>query len=174
MSPINLPYQINLSQAQQPQQKNNSTKQLFPHRLSSGSACDTCRRRKTKCDGGSPCAYCANNNMQCIHRPSKRKRAAILIAKNNPLKKDSPTSSSASYSSNSSSGSPVATLNSTASSTNSLPLLLPSEYKLEASDYRQSFSNPLKTTLTHTERSFGMPSMMGKEFFLSWFFDAEY
>ncbi|KAI9490591.1 hypothetical protein BDB00DRAFT_768524 [Zychaea mexicana] len=34
-------------------------------RLSSGSACETCRRRKTKCDGGNPCAYCVNAGFEC-------------------------------------------------------------------------------------------------------------
>ncbi|KAI9299722.1 hypothetical protein BJ944DRAFT_171969 [Cunninghamella echinulata] len=46
-----------------------------PRRLSSGSACETCRRRKTKCDGGQPCAFCSSNNIECIHRPSRRKRS---------------------------------------------------------------------------------------------------
>lgn len=44
-----------------------------PRRLSSGSACETCRRRKTKCDGGQPCAYCASNRIECLHRPSKKR-----------------------------------------------------------------------------------------------------
>lgn len=47
--------------------------QHVPRRLSSGSACETCRRRKTKCDGGQPCAYCATNRIQCIHRPTKKR-----------------------------------------------------------------------------------------------------
>lgn len=42
-------------------------------RLTSGFACETCRRRKTKCDGGQPCAYCATNRIECVHRASKRR-----------------------------------------------------------------------------------------------------
>lgn len=44
-------------------------------RLSSGSACEACRRRKTKCDGGQPCAYCASNGIECVHRNTRRKTA---------------------------------------------------------------------------------------------------
>ncbi|KAI8342138.1 hypothetical protein BC941DRAFT_467037 [Chlamydoabsidia padenii] len=54
--------------------KSTGTMQHVPRRLSSGSACETCRRRKTKCDGGQPCAFCASNRIECIHRPSRRKR----------------------------------------------------------------------------------------------------
>lgn len=41
-------------------------------RLSSGSACETCRRRKTKCDGGSPCNFCATNNIECVNHSERR------------------------------------------------------------------------------------------------------
>jgi hypothetical protein len=41
-------------------------------RLSSGSACETCRRRKTKCDGGSPCSFCATNNIDCVNHSERR------------------------------------------------------------------------------------------------------
>ncbi|KAI9260534.1 hypothetical protein BDA99DRAFT_538141 [Phascolomyces articulosus] len=44
-------------------------------RLSSGSACETCRRRKTKCDGGNPCAYCVNAGFECNNNSERRKRA---------------------------------------------------------------------------------------------------
>lgn len=47
-------------------------------RLSSGSACETCRRRKTKCDGGQPCAYCATNGIECLHRASKKRSGQHL------------------------------------------------------------------------------------------------
>ena len=57
-----------------PQQNSNAV----PRRLSSGSACETCRRRKTKCDGGQPCAYCATNRIPCIHRASKKRSAHHL------------------------------------------------------------------------------------------------
>ncbi|KAI8139079.1 hypothetical protein BJV82DRAFT_672948 [Fennellomyces sp. T-0311] len=43
-------------------------------RLSSGSACETCRRRKTKCDGGNPCAYCVNAGFECNNNADRRKR----------------------------------------------------------------------------------------------------
>ncbi|KAG0170008.1 hypothetical protein DFQ28_002603 [Apophysomyces sp. BC1034] len=46
-------------------------------RLSSGSACETCRRRKTKCDGGQPCAFCAANRIECVHRAPRRKRSPV-------------------------------------------------------------------------------------------------
>ncbi|KAI8067797.1 hypothetical protein BC940DRAFT_333366 [Gongronella butleri] len=55
--------------------KSTGTMQHVPRRLSSGSACETCRRRKTKCDGGQPCVFCATNGVDCVHRPSRRKRA---------------------------------------------------------------------------------------------------
>ncbi|KAG1099483.1 hypothetical protein G6F42_017815 [Rhizopus arrhizus] len=41
-------------------------------RLSSGSACETCRRRKTKCDGASPCNFCATNNIDCVNNSERR------------------------------------------------------------------------------------------------------
>lgn len=44
-------------------------------RLSSGSACETCRRRKTKCDGGNPCAFCASAGIECINNSERRKRS---------------------------------------------------------------------------------------------------
>ncbi|KAG2192528.1 hypothetical protein INT47_006004 [Mucor saturninus] len=43
-------------------------------RLSSGSACETCRRRKTKCDGGNPCNFCATNNIECVNHSEKRQQ----------------------------------------------------------------------------------------------------
>lgn len=43
-------------------------------RLSSGSACETCRRRKTKCDGATPCAYCASAGIPCVNNSERRKR----------------------------------------------------------------------------------------------------
>ncbi|KAI9244131.1 hypothetical protein BDA99DRAFT_529494 [Phascolomyces articulosus] len=57
-------------------QQNNT--HAVPRRLSSGSACETCRRRKTKCDGGQPCAYCATNRIPCLHRASKKRSAHHL------------------------------------------------------------------------------------------------
>ncbi|KAL0082092.1 hypothetical protein F4703DRAFT_1863396 [Phycomyces blakesleeanus] len=50
-------------------------------RLSSGSACDTCRKRKTRCDGNQPCAFCVCNDKACTHTPnSRRKRAPSVTA----------------------------------------------------------------------------------------------
>ncbi|KAI8333145.1 hypothetical protein BC941DRAFT_435213 [Chlamydoabsidia padenii] len=46
-------------------------------RLSSGSACETCRRRKTKCDGSNPCAFCAANHLKCVNNTERRKRTSI-------------------------------------------------------------------------------------------------
>ncbi|KAI8365338.1 uncharacterized protein BYT42DRAFT_627285 [Radiomyces spectabilis] len=52
-------------------------------RLSSGSACETCRRRKTKCDGGQPCAFCISKGIECVHRaPSRRKRSPAFASAN--------------------------------------------------------------------------------------------
>lgn len=39
------------------------------------SACDFCRRRKTKCSGGNPCAYCQTHNLTCSYTYVKKKRA---------------------------------------------------------------------------------------------------
>ncbi|KAI7869584.1 hypothetical protein BDF14DRAFT_1722706 [Spinellus fusiger] len=47
-------------------------------RLSSGSACETCRRRKTKCDGSTPCAFCASNGLECVNNSERRKRAMVV------------------------------------------------------------------------------------------------
>jgi hypothetical protein len=52
-----------------------------PRRLGSGSACERCRSRKTKCDGGRPCAFCASHGVPCIHRPTNRKRKPYSSAK---------------------------------------------------------------------------------------------
>ncbi|KAF7730676.1 hypothetical protein EC973_001625 [Apophysomyces ossiformis] len=49
-------------------------------RLSSGSACETCRRRKTKCDGGSPCSFCASNGIECVNNSERRKRSIAAAA----------------------------------------------------------------------------------------------
>src|SRR4051794_20595944 len=44
-------------------------------RLSSGSACETCRRRKTKCDGGQPCNFCHQNGIECVNNSERRRRS---------------------------------------------------------------------------------------------------
>ncbi|KAI8997902.1 hypothetical protein BDB01DRAFT_772860 [Pilobolus umbonatus] len=46
-------------------------------RLSSGSACETCRRRKTKCDGGNPCSFCINNQIECVNNAERRYQKKI-------------------------------------------------------------------------------------------------
>ncbi|KAI8085896.1 uncharacterized protein B0P05DRAFT_534155 [Gilbertella persicaria] len=54
-----------------------------PRRLGSGSACERCRSRKTKCDGGQPCSFCSSHSVQCFHRPmSSRKRGKALAKEN--------------------------------------------------------------------------------------------
>lgn len=64
-----------------------------PRRLSSGSACEVCRRRKTKCDGGNPCAFCSANRIECVHRATRRKKSSLAISQtNNDLCKASSSS----------------------------------------------------------------------------------
>lgn len=53
--------------------------QQYARRLSSGSACETCRRRKTKCDGGQPCAFCSSNGIQCSHRLKLKKKIFTVM-----------------------------------------------------------------------------------------------
>ncbi|CAO3630468.1 unnamed protein product [Mucor hiemalis] len=52
----------------------NQSKTHYSRRLTSGLACETCRRRKTKCDGGAPCSFCSTNNIKCVHRASTKKK----------------------------------------------------------------------------------------------------
>ncbi|CAG8699030.1 15898_t:CDS:1, partial [Cetraspora pellucida] len=37
-------------------------------------ACENCRFRHKKCSGGHVCAYCFENNLQCIYNTNRRKR----------------------------------------------------------------------------------------------------
>ncbi|KAI7890535.1 uncharacterized protein EV154DRAFT_564291 [Mucor mucedo] len=53
--------------------------QQYARRLSSGSACETCRRRKTKCDGGQPCAFCSSNGIKCSHRLKPKKKMFTVM-----------------------------------------------------------------------------------------------
>ncbi|KAI9019475.1 hypothetical protein CLU79DRAFT_757316 [Phycomyces nitens] len=53
---------------------------LANRRLSSGSACDTCRKRKTKCDGNQPCAFCVCNDKACTHTPNVRRKRAPSVS----------------------------------------------------------------------------------------------
>lgn len=63
-----------LPKSKRPNMKSYTSVIHHPRRLGSGSACERCRSRKTKCDGGRPCAFCASHGVPCIHRPSNRKR----------------------------------------------------------------------------------------------------
>ncbi|KAG0168761.1 hypothetical protein DFQ30_004363 [Apophysomyces sp. BC1015] len=54
-------------------------------RLSSGSACETCRRRKTKCDGSNPCAFCATNGIECVNNSERRKRSMLPSGDNEAM-----------------------------------------------------------------------------------------
>ncbi|PSN61594.1 hypothetical protein BS50DRAFT_561642 [Corynespora cassiicola Philippines] len=42
--------------------------------LSSNTVCDTCRRRKVKCDRNDPCGNCQDSNIKCIRTPSSLRR----------------------------------------------------------------------------------------------------
>lgn len=73
-------------------------------RLSSGSACETCRRRKTKCDGCSPCNFCASSGIECINNSERRKRSVIASTMPSSLSNSTlPTLSSTTNTSTSSS-----------------------------------------------------------------------
>ncbi|KAL1924733.1 uncharacterized protein VTP21DRAFT_4387 [Calcarisporiella thermophila] len=70
-------------------------------RLYSGSACETCRRRKTKCDGNQPCGFCAMNDYECINNSTRRGRrganppsvpATSTAMSSSPIPKMSPLS----------------------------------------------------------------------------------
>ncbi|KAI7872122.1 hypothetical protein BDF14DRAFT_1877929 [Spinellus fusiger] len=52
----------------------NTTSVNRSQRLSSGSACDTCRKRKTKCDGNQPCVFCVSNSILCTHRANVKRK----------------------------------------------------------------------------------------------------
>ncbi|KAI8071520.1 hypothetical protein BC940DRAFT_293063 [Gongronella butleri] len=67
-------------------------------RLSSGSACEACRRRKTKCDGGAPCSYCAANQVECVNNAERRKRSMQMTINLHP---SSPLATNTSFSSTS-------------------------------------------------------------------------
>jgi Fungal Zn(2)-Cys(6) binuclear cluster domain len=36
--------------------------------------CDQCRRRKQRCEGGSPCSSCQHNRLHCNYTPTTKKR----------------------------------------------------------------------------------------------------
>ncbi|KLO87982.1 uncharacterized protein LW93_5148 [Fusarium fujikuroi] len=37
-------------------------------------ACETCRRRKRKCDGNSPCSSCVKNNIECVYVLERKRK----------------------------------------------------------------------------------------------------
>ncbi|KAF5530045.1 Nudix hydrolase [Fusarium mexicanum] len=52
-------------------------------RLRVAKACETCRRRKRKCDGNYPCSSCFKNNIECIYvleRPKRKQRDSELVS----------------------------------------------------------------------------------------------
>mmetsp|Transcript_29751 Transcript_29751/g.41476 ORF Transcript_29751/g.41476 Transcript_29751/m.41476 type:complete len:100 (+) Transcript_29751:607-906(+) len=42
-------------------------------------ACDYCHSRKTKCDGGIPCALCTKAGKQCVYAEAKARRVQVLL-----------------------------------------------------------------------------------------------
>lgn len=86
-------------------------------RLSSGSACETCRRRKTKCDGNSPCSFCASNGIECINNSERRKRSVVASSLSSPSNLPITSSSLATSSSPSSSSSLASATSTTSTST---------------------------------------------------------
>lgn len=152
--------------------KSTGTMHHVPRRLSSGSACETCRRRKTKCDGGQPCAFCSSNNIECIHRPSRRKRSmpkytTTTITNNINFNSSSSSASSTSLPSSSSS-SPSSSKISLDSSTRYYrhpwsvsppPLPNRSFTTTESPTLMKQISCP---SLFVNSKKMEMPSMMGK------------
>ncbi|KAK6205466.1 uncharacterized protein RJT21DRAFT_124609 [Scheffersomyces amazonensis] len=66
-------------------------------RLRTKTACDYCRKRKTKCNGESPCSSCLYYKRQCIYTyvPKVRKKRVSKFSNNssgNPAKKHNPNS----------------------------------------------------------------------------------
>ncbi|KAG1114641.1 hypothetical protein G6F42_014134 [Rhizopus arrhizus] len=88
-------------------------------RLSSGSACETCRRRKTKCDGNSPCSFCASNGIDCVNNSERRKRSVVASSLSSPSNLPITSSSLATSSDNTAMNSSNTATSSSTSSTNS-------------------------------------------------------
>ncbi|KAF1807510.1 hypothetical protein V8B55DRAFT_1466403 [Mucor lusitanicus] len=86
-------------------------------RLSSGSACETCRRRKTKCDGNSPCSFCASNGIDCVNNSERRKRSVVASSLSSPSNLPITSSSLATSSDNTALNSTTTSTNTTASAT---------------------------------------------------------
>ena len=78
-----LPHSISRSRSTDSSSLVYSSTNVSTRRLSSGSACEVCRKRKTKCDGGNPCAFCAANGVECVHRATRRKKSSLMIESSN-------------------------------------------------------------------------------------------
>ncbi|EHK21192.1 uncharacterized protein TRIVIDRAFT_133555, partial [Trichoderma virens Gv29-8] len=50
-------------------------------------ACEECRVRKIRCEGGNPCCRCSKRNMQCVYRFKVRNRLKKTRVKSKPLPK---------------------------------------------------------------------------------------
>lgn len=46
-----------------------------------GSACDTCRRRRVKCDGNQPCDRCTRSNVACTYGSVASRTSAVSYAR---------------------------------------------------------------------------------------------
>ncbi|KAJ8097200.1 hypothetical protein POJ06DRAFT_262741 [Lipomyces tetrasporus] len=46
-----------------------------------GSACDTCRRRRVKCDGQQPCARCVRSNVACTYGSLVSRKSSVSYAR---------------------------------------------------------------------------------------------
>ncbi len=49
-------------------------------------SCITCRRRKTKCDKGSPCSGCVKSQFECVYPPPRQSRRKPKVDSNVALK----------------------------------------------------------------------------------------
>ncbi|KAI8341627.1 hypothetical protein EDC96DRAFT_449778, partial [Choanephora cucurbitarum] len=56
--------------------KKTTTASGAPKRQKIVKACKDCRRRKVKCDGGSPCSTCRRSSIPCVFESSSPKRGA--------------------------------------------------------------------------------------------------
>ncbi|KAK9491442.1 hypothetical protein V1508DRAFT_421948 [Lipomyces doorenjongii] len=46
-----------------------------------GSACDTCRRRRVKCDGQQPCARCVRSSVTCTYGSLISRKSSVSYAR---------------------------------------------------------------------------------------------
>lgn len=68
-----------------------TTNQLVARTQRLSRACDLCKKRKTKCQGGNPCQSCRKANIQCIYREiaSHDKSHDLILGSPNKIKKRS-------------------------------------------------------------------------------------